>query len=496
MLRARNLLIALLLVPACAQSRDRGTVASMAPALGTADGGDRASHACEVVQRDVSRLNGEAGAFTTDCSSGTCLYQWIANVDVADAAWVDGATAHFLYHRAGDPTWWDATARPQRLVVPGDHRFQAVLSDHLFGPDEADAGVDIELVAYLAVPGGGRLFDHNVATGDFDNNHLNAGNGYSNYDNGVCQPQVAHVNFDSGYGGSAYNDLRQDGYLLVGYALDRLPQCRGDQWDTVAFARFSPGGQVVKQSVRSFENADGSPAAEVQAVPFAIDIPDDATAVEVWFENSDSTGCDTWDSNWGANYRYIVRGAPGNAARCDNTTLWVSSWAQPVCLGYDVVAELDADHCELTVDGVGHAYEGHYGIPHEWLDVYLHAGATSGTVENAGMWLRTYDADGVAHEGTVLGSQVSAGVFETGANLLVCGPMMPTTTASVDRMAFFIDVRRPTGEVVRLWQSRHGADYTMTDAFSLPTTSVGIAYGREEWANAASAVYDSRDACR
>lgn len=502
MLRHSHLLVALLtLAPACAGLDDPGSVASSAPALGKADGTDAASHDCEVVLRQVVR-NYDGGDWATDCSTGECLYVWQGAIDVAEAAWQDGASVHLLYHRTTDPTWWEVTAEPGIAELPTYRRFEFEISEHLFGPAEADAGVDIELVAYLAMPDGGRLFDHNRFPGDFDNYHLSSDTGYAAYDSGVCVPQVAHVMFDAGYGYSQYNDFRQDGYIAVEYALERLPECRSTHngypaWDTVAYARFSPGGQLFEQSARAFETVNGTPTTTAYAVPFFVEIPDDATSVELWFRNYSGAGssCETWDSNWGANYRFVVRGAPGNPARCDGYELWTPNTSRPVCLGYDVAADYDADHCELYVDGVGHAHEGHYGIPHEWLDVYLHLGPSDGAIENAGMWARYHDDSDQSHEALVLGTEVSPGVYHTGLTLLMTGYMSPGYVNTVDQMAFFVDVRRPSGQVVRLWQSRHGANYSFGDAFDLPTTQQWIAYGTMDWANDEAPIYDSRNAC-
>jgi hypothetical protein len=487
----RRLLVAFLtLAPACAQPDDPGAVASTAPAIGKADGTDSASRACEITLRDATRAYGDDGNYATDCASGTCLYAWNGSIDVAETAWQDGASVHLLYHRTTDGTWWDVAAEAQRAAVPSYRRFGFTISEHLFGPAEADAGVEIEMVAYLALPGGGRLFDHNRFTGDFENYRMTPGDGWYVYDAGICQPTVAHINFDVN-GGSAYNDLRQDGWIMANYALDRLPECRGAGWDTVGYAYFFPGAQLVQQSLRSFTTASGEPTTTAEAVPFMVDIPDDATAVELWFSNF-ADGCQTWDSSYGANFRYIVRGTPGNPARCDGYTLSVANYTQPVCLGYDLAGQFDADHCELHLDGIGHAYEAHYGIPHEWLEVYLHAGPNDGTVENIGMRVRYHDAAGTAHEQFQLGSAISPGIYKM---MLDLSCAYGGTQNTVDQMAFFIDVRRPSKKVVRLWQSRHGANYTMADAFTLPTTSSMIPYGHAEWANDASPIYDSRNAC-
>lgn len=81
-------------------------------------------------------------------------------------------------------------------------------------------------------------------------------------------------------------------------------------------------------------------------------------------------------------------------------------------------------------------------------------------------------------------------------NLLTTGyRSSPGLNNTVEELAFFADVRRPDGQVVRLWQSRHGANYSWDDAFGLPTTPQPIAYGHTEWANSEAPIYESRNTC-
>ena len=36
--------------------------------------------------------------------------------------------------------------------------------------------------------------------------------------------------------------------------------------------------------------------------PWEISVPNDATNIELWFNNTDQTGCTAWDSRYGQNY--------------------------------------------------------------------------------------------------------------------------------------------------------------------------------------------------
>jgi len=94
------------------------------------------------------------------------------------------------------------------------------------------------------------------------------------------------------------------------------------------------------------------------------------------------------------------------------------------------------------------------------------------------------------------GRQISSDVWQTGLTTLRSSYRGDGFAYDVEAMAFFMDIRRPAGEVVRLWQSRGGANYSMDDAFSLPTTTKYIAYGNIQYANADAAIYDTQRACR
>jgi len=48
---------------------------------------------------------------------------------------------------------------------------------------------------------------------------------------------------------------------------------------------------------------------------------------------------------------------------------------------------------------------------------------------------------------------------------------------------------------VRLWQSRHGANYTLGDAFTASTSSKSIPYGSIKYAGDAAAIFDAKHAC-
>ena len=85
--------------------------------------------------------------------------------------------------------------------------------------------------------------------------------------------------------------------LRIEYDVARLPTCRAgyrgqDAWNIAGYVRFHPSMELESVALKS-----GS--AEVE-------VPEDASRVELWFNNTDATGCVAWDSAYGRNYWFDV----------------------------------------------------------------------------------------------------------------------------------------------------------------------------------------------
>jgi hypothetical protein len=469
---------------------------SLAPALRDAPGGDHADRACTVVLREAAF----AGS-------------WRGLVDLDHDAVAAGTSAHVLF-RVGDGDWRQHDALATGPGVAGMTRFAFVLPDDLPRPDDVADGADdvrLELVAFARDAGGARAFDHNRFVGDLDNAVLEAENGFVVDDAGVCRPPEAFLSFDADFGEHQTGLLRAGGFVTVHYALERLPTCRGTHngfpaWDLVATARFLPGGQIVEGSVRALGNEMGRPVNTATSQPLTIAIPDDATAVELWFRNFTGAGssCWAWDSAYGRNYRFGV--APGvddprcldveqgDGLRREDPRMVVNT---PACLTALPDAHRDAVGCELVVDGFGDGYVGHYGIPFEWLVAFLRVGDVGGEVLDVGMWSRFRDrSSGQWHEHQSLGREVEPGLWQAGLQDHAAAFMGPGFVRDVEAFAFFVDVRRPSGTVERLWQSQRGRNFSLADAFALSPTTQSIPYGSIRWAHDDSAVLATRRACR
>jgi hypothetical protein len=88
-------------------------------------------------------------------------------------------------------------------------------------------------------------------------------------------------------------ELRGGEPLHIEYDPARLATCRAsyrgqDAWSIAGYVRFHPSMKLESVGLKS-----GSAS---------VDVPTDATKIELWFNNTDNTGCVAWDSCYGQNY--------------------------------------------------------------------------------------------------------------------------------------------------------------------------------------------------
>ena len=103
------------------------------------------------------------------------------------------------------------------------------------------------------------------------------------------------VRFLSDWSQQQDGDIRAGAALRIDYDPQRLPHCRSyrygqPSWSIAAYLRFYPGGQ----------ERSGCVAPVLQ--PWEVTVPNDAKKIEIWFNNTDQTGCTAWDSRYGQNY--------------------------------------------------------------------------------------------------------------------------------------------------------------------------------------------------
>lgn len=91
----------------------------------------------------------------------------------------------------------------------------------------------------------------------------------------------------------------------IDYDLSRLPRCRQTYsgiptWSVTAYYRFDGQAPRSMPVRRTYGGAE---------LPAWIPFPSGARTLELWFMNTDRTGCTDWDSRFGANYQFAL-GAP------------------------------------------------------------------------------------------------------------------------------------------------------------------------------------------
>ncbi|HEY1811036.1 MAG TPA: DUF6209 family protein [Kofleriaceae bacterium] len=292
--------LALCFLAACSVSAPSESQIAPAPLTGVDGSADAADHACNVVLRSMIRDSDGIGYIT---SNGD--YIWDGDVEISSEAQGEGLAPAALYQVAGDSSWHVAAATPsQAAATPGYARYDVTI--------DASTGVtSIQVVPYLQLAQGGRLFDHNRNSGANDNYVLSSPDLAVWADPTVCAPTggPTHANlvFDADFTQQRTGVLEPGGDVSIVYDSSRLGGCLEvqsgkDQWAVTAHALFSPGNEEQDELVTD--------------APATLAVPSDAQSIAVWFEATNVDGCHQWDSNYGSNYDFAMMRAPqwvGNA---------------------------------------------------------------------------------------------------------------------------------------------------------------------------------------
>ncbi len=473
---------------------------SRCQAIGKGDSTDMADHDCRVVLRSVDPLY-QDGMLQKTCDDEGCRTVLVVQVDVAVGL---KGSVYVLFHSAesGRDEWRQVQAQPTEPGGAGFQRYEARIIDPL---PTIESGSQVDLIPFVST-GQGRLFDHNVVTDDLDSYHLPNVSGYLRPSSRICthRPATSELRFDTNWAQFPVGQLRAGQKLAIHYSPSRLPDCRNTHngfpaWGMEAFVKFLPGEQVVSGPVVAFRNDQGRPISDFYAIPFITEIPEDARSVEVWFHNTSGAGstCESWDSNYGANYRFEVR-PPRSQDPCADRWLWQrDGQVQPFCPEYEVAANYDATTCEFFLSRISNVETGHYGIPQHWLEVDLQTTATAGNVTAVGIYVQYLDrSDGTEQQAWVFGRPGQSGIWHSGFDYLTTIYPDAGHLYEVSSFAFFLDQRRQDGTIVRLWLSRSGANYTWDDAFGAHTHVRHIPYGRAYDADSSAPVFDNARACR
>jgi len=285
-------------VVACADAGDGFDTGgeTTAPLVGVDGSLDQADRNCHVVLRNLAR-NSTGFSYETNGSS----WVWSGSIEISAAAEAEGLVPAVMYHLAPSGPWTsvDATA-VTTAATPGYARYTARLDQNLPGPGWSGTSLSnakLEVVPYLKLAQGGRLFDHNRNPRDLDNYVATAPDLAISNDATICTPPAgptrATLVFDASFHQRRDGVLAPGGEVTISYDGARLAQCKSTQgglpqYDITAHVVFSPGGQRRDISVR-----DGAPT---------IAVPSDARSVALYFETTSVHGCHEWDSNYGNNY--------------------------------------------------------------------------------------------------------------------------------------------------------------------------------------------------
>ncbi len=294
--------VALCLAPsACVDADEHEVVAGEAPLLGVDGSRDQADRNCHVALRDLARLSNGTGGYQT---SGTS-WIWEGALELSAAAAAEGAAPAVLYQYGSDPTWWEVQATATSTPAsPGFVRYRVRMDRNLPGPGMSGTALtraQINVVPFARLAGGGRLFDHNRYPGDFDNYLIAWSTSFVVPRNDAVCPGAgpiapARIVFAADHSETQIGGLVPGGQVRLEYDAARLTTCRNsrdghDLWDVAAHVRWDTG-----------EGSSGT----IKSGALLVEVPRTARRLEVWFENTAVPGCQAWDSNLGANYRFDV----------------------------------------------------------------------------------------------------------------------------------------------------------------------------------------------
>ena len=128
--------------------------------------------------------------------------------------------------------------------------------------------------------------------------------------------EAGTLTFKADFTTASSGTLQKGKKVRVDYDVNRLTACRGDfmgnpGWSITGFWQIGTG------DVHSFEAGGFSPTGHTAEPVLTLDQSGD---LQIWFQNNSRWGCNAYDSNFGSNYHFTVKGADpdpgwlGNAA--------------------------------------------------------------------------------------------------------------------------------------------------------------------------------------
>jgi hypothetical protein len=169
---------------------------------------------------------------------------------------------------------------------------------------------------------------------------------------------------------------------------------------------------------------------------------------------------------------------------------WQDGMIFPATIEYGIDANFDANHCELWLNGFGRGNFANGGHTVEWLEAYVSAPIDDATVVNVGMFVRT---GGESPNFIVLGEEIEKDYWSTGFETFRSAANRKHDARDV---AFFVDVERENGDMVRLWQSENGFNYDVEETFAMPPSDTkSLGGGSVVYANEQAPIFDQKHSC-
>ena len=181
---------------------------------------------------------------------------------------------------------------------------------------------------------------------------------------------------------------------------------------------------------------------------------------------------------------------------CENVESWNGAPNHfPACLS-EVSMNFDANNCEFFIDSFGRGEFSNSGPTYRWIQASLIVAPQDGLLQEAGMMVHTLNSDtGEIEKWYAVGTETSPSVYLLGFTYEQAGVSTGGFSYEVVDFAFFIDVKRATGEVVRLWVSDGGANYDLDQAYAVAGREEPLGGGTLEYADGSVILFDQKRAC-
>lgn len=186
--------------------------------------------------------------------------------------------------------------------------------------------------------------------------------------------------------------------------------------------------------------------------------------------------------------------ALGDELSCSDTMTWDGGNETPYCPSYSVAQNFDADNCEFYVDSFAQAGFSADGATEAWIEAHIQVGSPQGTIVGMGMYTHIIDQDGTPQDIWDFGTETAPSTWDTG-HIYGRSGLSGNLTTTVEDFAFFIDVQQAGGDVIRLWVSSGGANFTLAQVFAAGETQQNEGDSWYDWANDPSPIFDQKHAC-